>query len=120
MKNFGIFLALLLGVALLSGCANALVPKGEISGSVGGVPFKIKSPKDVKIGKVIASVSTNGVASLEIDDLQANMNPAVVQMSGDAFVNGVNAVGTQVISGVKAGVEAAATGGAGALLLKGK
>ena len=90
------------------GCARWLVPVTKVSGTVNGQPFSFSGPKDVSVDSITASVNSNGTTALEIKGLKANMNPAVVTLSGEAFVNGINAVGNQVINGMTTGAKFAA------------
>lgn len=92
----------------LCGCSNLQVPRTHISGSIGGEPFDLSSPKDTELQGLNITRATNGTVSITISNLSAKMNPAIVQMSGDAFVNGINAMGTQIINGLAAGAKAAA------------
>lgn len=86
---------LLLGlVALCAGCLN--VPKTSISGTLGGQPFALSSPKDSTLVGLRLSAAPNGTMELIIEQLDVKMNPDVVSMTGAAQVNLVNAVAAGV------------------------
>ena len=86
---------LLLGlVALCAGCLN--VPKTSISGTLGGQPFALSSPKDSTLVGLRLSAAPNGTMELIIERLDVKMNPDVVSMTGAAQVNLVNAVAAGV------------------------
>lgn len=97
----------LLGALACAGCANLMVPKTEIKGNIGGHDWSLSSPKDSELTGLQITAETNGSMSIVIQGLKARMSPEVIQMTGDAFVNGINAIGTQVINGVTTGAKTA-------------
>lgn len=97
-----------IGLACLTGCVGWIVPKTSITGSVGGQPFSLQSPKDVEIGSLNVKAETNGTLSLCISNMVSKNNPAVIQTTADAQVQLINAVGAQIM-------QAASKGAAGAV-----
>ncbi len=85
----------LLGLVLLM-CGCLGVPKSSISGTLGGQPFALTSPKDSTLVGLRLSAATNGTMELRIESLEVKMNPDVVSMSGRAQVDLVNAVAAGV------------------------
>lgn len=91
--------------ALCSGCL--MVPKTSISGTLGGQPFSLASPKDSTLMGLRLEASTNGTMQLRIERLECRMNPDVVSMTGAAQVNMINAVASGVAdAAAKAAVKA--------------
>ena len=85
----------LLGLVVLT-CGCLAVPKTTISGTLGGQPFSLASPKDSTLIGLRLEASTNGTMELRIERLEVKMNPDVVSMSGRAQVDLVNAVAAGV------------------------
>jgi curli biogenesis system outer membrane secretion channel CsgG len=82
-------------IALLcSGCL--MVPKTSITGTLGGQPFSLASPKDSTLVGLRLEAATNGTMQLRIERLECRMNPDVVSMTGKAQVDLVNAVAAGV------------------------
>lgn len=79
---------------LLIGCVA--VPKTTITGTLGGQPFSLSSPKDSTLVGLELTAATNGAMKLAIEQLECRMNPDVVSMTGAAQVNLVNAVAAGV------------------------
>ena len=98
--------AVTLGLIFLTG-GCVLVPKTTISGSIGGQPFSLTSPKDYQLSGFEIIASTNGSATIKIQSLSADMNPAVIHTTAagqSAIIQGV----TQAVqAGVQAGLSAA-------------
>lgn len=93
-------------------CAGCLmVPKTSITGTLGGQPFSLSSPKDSILVGLELTATTNGTMKLQIDQLECRMNPDVVSMTGQAQVNLVNAIVSGVSdAAVKAAVNAVTNG----------
>ena len=85
----------LLGLVVLT-CGCLAVPKTTISGTLGGQPFSLASPKDSTLIGLRLEASTNGTMALRIERLECRMNPDVVSMTGAAQVNLINAVSAGV------------------------
>jgi hypothetical protein len=85
----------LLGLVLLM-CGCLGVPKSSISGTLGGQPFALTSPKDSTLVGLRVTAGTNGLLSVVVERLEVKMNPDVVSMSGRAQVDLVNAVASGV------------------------
>lgn len=92
--------------ALCSGCL--MVPKTSISGTLGGQPFSLASPKDSTLVGLRLEASTNGTMLLRVERLECRMNPDVVSMTGAAQVNLVNAVASGVSAAAAEAAKAAA------------
>ncbi len=99
----------LFGLAFIgSGCL--MVPKTTISGTLGGQPFALSSPKDSTLQGLDLSADPAGKMHLRIEKLDVKMNPDVVSMSGKAQVDIINAISDAVVSAAgKAAGTAAAT-----------
>ena len=82
-----------------AGCVG--VPQTTISGTLGGTPFSLSSPKDSTLVGLRLESSTNGVMQLRIERLEVRMNPDVVSMTGRAQVDLVNAVAAGVAEAAK-------------------
>jgi hypothetical protein len=91
-----------------AGCVG--VPQTTISGTLGGTPFAISSPKDSSLQGLDLSSDPSGQMHLRIEKLEVRMNPDVVSMTGKAQVDLVNAVaaGVAEAAGRTAGQAAAA------------
>ena len=102
---------LLVACLLFSGCMAQSVPKTTITGSIAGQPFAISTPKDSSLQGLSEMASTNGSVSIQIQSLQATMNPAVITMTGDAEAKIIGAVASGVSSalGTAAGAAAASS-----------
>lgn len=85
-------LLLLAAAAALCGCTALSVPRTQITGSVGGQPFSLASPKDSTLIGLKVTASSNGVMSVIIERLECRMNPDVVSTTSKAQVDLVNAV----------------------------
>ncbi len=92
-----------------TGCQSVrdTVPATQISGSLGNKPFSITAPKDVSIEHFKASVETNGTVSVEINNLNAKVNPDVITTSGDAQAKITEAQGNAFVKAFQAGGQAA-------------
>lgn len=94
---------------LLIGCVA--VPKTTITGTLGGQPFSLSSPKDSTLVGLELTAATNGAMKLAIERLECRMNPDVVSMTGAAQVNLVNAIASGVSdAAAKAAVKAVTNG----------
>jgi curli biogenesis system outer membrane secretion channel CsgG len=92
--------------ALCSGCL--MVPKTSITGTLGGQPFSLASPKDSTLVGLRLEAATNGTMQLRIERLECRMNPDVVSMTGKAQVDLVNAVASGVSAAAAEAAKAAA------------
>lgn len=103
-----------LALALVcSGCMSWQVPRTTISGSIGGRPFALSSPKDSTLTGLDIKAETNGAVSIHVTSLVTVMNPAVITMTGNAEAQVISAVAQGVSSalGTAAGSAAAASVG---------
>ena len=92
----------------LCGCMNLIVPKTEISGSIGGQPFKYSGPKDQTLGSLTLTASTNGAVSITVSNLSAKMNPDVISMTSKAQVDIINALSAAIQQAMISGATSAA------------
>lgn len=97
---FQLFSMSAFSILLLSGCIAASVPKTVITGSIGGKPFTLSSPKDSDLAGLKITADTNGAVSITLTSLAVRMNPDVITTTGDAQVKLVNAVAAGVINGM--------------------
>lgn len=97
-------------VLCFCGCMALQVPKTTVSGTIGGQPFSLTSPKDSELTGLEVVAATNGVVSIKIQSLKATMNPAVITMTGDSEAKIIGAVANGVANamGSAAGAAAAA------------
>ena len=79
-----------------TGCMSLSVPKTTVSGSIGGQPFSISTPKDSELTGLSVIAGTNGSVSITITSLKATMNPAVITMTGDSEAEIIGAVASGV------------------------
>lgn len=87
MKKHIAFITLIIALLPLCGCIGNIVPKTTISGSLGGAPFSITSPKNSELaGLEITNTrsESNSVTSIKIQSLKAAMDPAVITTTGEA------------------------------------
>lgn len=91
MKSILPLISSVVAAGILTGCSNLMVPKTQISGSINGEPFMISSPKDSELTNLVITVNSNKETTVKIGGLKAKMNPDVITMSGEAFVNSLNA-----------------------------
>lgn len=91
-----------------AGCANLMVPRTEIKGSIANQPWSLSSPKDSELTGLQITADTNGNVAINIQSLKARMNPEVIQMSGQVFVDSINAIGSQIQSAAASGAKAGA------------
>lgn len=97
------------GLALLAaGCVSKVVPQTKITGSIGGKPFSLSTPKDSDLQGFEISAGTNGEVRVRLEKLTARTNPDVITQSGAAQAAIVEASGNVFEKGVAAGVKAAA------------
>jgi len=98
-------------MALLgAGCSlNSSMPKTTISGSVGGEPFSISTPKDSSLTGLNVSASTNGTVTVHIDQLTATLSPTNVAAAGTAEAQIISATSDAIQKGISAGAAAAGT-----------
>lgn len=98
----------LLSIAALlilgAGCAKT-VTHLKMNPKTGEIAWD--SPKNVKIKDVTATCDTNGVRTINVTGFETKNDPDVLHAAGDANVNMVNAVGTQLRGAFKDGIEAA-------------
>jgi hypothetical protein len=95
---------LVLLVVSLTGCANVRdnVPSTRFVAWLGGKPCTFDGPKYLKADLIKFEVTTNGTVSLTISNIQANMNPEVITMTGEAFVKMQDA-NTRMVEKIAAG-----------------
>lgn len=112
-KLMKILLAAILTVFFVSCTA---VPQTDISyvpGVGGKLPtVRIKAPKDVDIQGFELVRDGTGQSTLKIKSYRARMNPLIIEAQSARDVDLVNAIGTQVITGMSEGAKLFATGGA--------
>ena len=99
----------LLAALALTGCVN--VPKTIISGAINGVPFSLTSPKDSKLTGLEITAQTGGLTNymrISVQSLEAKMNPEVITTTADGQVKLINAVGSEIRSGMAAAAKGAA------------
>jgi len=115
--NFGLFgrIGLMLGLAgtlalPLAGCSlNSAIPKTQVTGSLGGKPFTLETPKDNDLTGLDVSCDTNGTVRVHIDTLTSNLNPTNVANAGTAQAQIITATGDVILKGIQAGAAAAGT-----------
>jgi hypothetical protein len=103
MKRLFVVIA---AAAICVGCVA--VPKSTITGTLGGQPFSLSSPKDSTLIGFELTAATNGTMRLKIESLKVNMNPDGVSMTGKAQVDLVNAVASGVSAAAAEAAKAAA------------
>lgn len=101
------FLVLSFISILFVGCAAQQVPYRTFIVDLHKGTATIKDPQNNTIGHLDITANTNGFFHLILDNATNAMNPAVIQTSGVASADMVNAVGAQVIKGVETGIKAA-------------
>lgn len=94
----------------LCGCMNLSIPRTTITGTINGQPFSLSSPKDSELQGLSITASSNSVC-ITVQSLKATMNPANIQMTGDAQAKIITAVASGVANamGTAAGAAAAST-----------
>lgn len=98
----------ILAVMAALACAGCVAPPATIiKGSLAGVPFYLKSPKEIAIENLNLMVVSNAV-TLSIARLGSTNSPQVIQTTAAAQVDMINAVGAQVQQAVATGMKAAA------------
>lgn len=94
----------------LAGCVSP--PATEISGTVDGVPFKIKSPKQVDMtGFHLAADKQKQTFNLDIDRLGSTNSSDVIQTTGAAQAAQINAFGNAISQVANSVGQAVASGG---------
>jgi hypothetical protein len=88
---------MLIPCVLLCGCARWLVPVTEVKGTLLKQPFSFTSPKNYESTNIVieAESVSRGVtnrAKMTIGSIRAVMDPQIVQMSGDTFIQGMTIV----------------------------
>ena len=97
--------AVCLLLMLSTGCARWLVPTTEISGTVGGMPFRFSGPKDTSADSIRIEVATNGTAMIQLTNFKTKNSPEVITASGDTFNQSLE---TAFNGGYKLGAQLAA------------
>lgn len=70
--------------ALLAGCTlNNSFPKTSISGSLGGKPFSIQSPKDSDVTGLEITAATNGTIRIRVDRVSASLSASNIAAVAD-------------------------------------
>ena len=82
----------------LTGCIGMIVPRTQISGTLGGQPFKLASPKNSDIGYLSVTVATNGTLMLVLSNLHVVMDPAVITTTAEGQAKLVQAGANAAIS----------------------
>ena len=103
-------LPLLLMLSLLavaaSGCMG--VPKTDISVNPANITLRIKSPKDIGITNLVATVTTNGTVSISIGEYSSKNNAAVIAEVAKQNAAMAQAVGDIGAKGIDAAIRATA------------
>lgn len=84
------------------------MPKTQVTGSLGGKPFSLETPKDNDLVGLDVTCDTNGAVRVHIDKLTSNLNPTAVSNAGAAQAQIITATGDAVTKAVQAGASAAA------------
>ncbi len=96
-------------VGLLAGCSvNMAIPKTKVTGSLGGQPFSLETPKDNDLVGLDVTCETNGTVRVHIDKLTARLNPDNVANAGTAQAAIIGATGEAVAKSFAAGAAAGA------------
>jgi hypothetical protein len=116
-----VILATLTAAAFLSGgCVSPpkeIVPATQITGTIGGKPFSLTSPKNVSIAYLRVDAATNGTVSMTISNMSANVDDNAIQLAGAAYASSISAQGTafvQMVHELSTGVGTLAGTAAGA------
>lgn len=112
MKN--IALALTVCSLISAGCKSP-VPANQISIKAPSGTYDIRTPKNVDIQKLEASVSTNGVFNVKVERWSSTNDPQVIDKSSAGRVAEINAYKDLIGSAVEKGVAGAAKGLKGGL-----
>lgn len=92
----------------LTGCSFApKVPSTEISGSLGKVVFKFKSPKDTTAEGLAITIGTNGAATLYVKSFSTILNPTNIIATGNASAQLADSVGNAIEKNISAAANAA-------------
>jgi hypothetical protein len=93
---------LLIPLLCLCGCVASSVPKTVLSGSLGGQPFALQTPKDSELKNLMIEVrgsdtwGGSNYTAISIESLKANMNPAVITTTAEGQVQMIQAVGAEI------------------------
>lgn len=102
-------LAFVAALALvMTGCVGKVVPQTKITGSIGGKPFAVVTPKDSDLEGFEVRAETNGTITVKLDKLTAKMNPENITNTGAAQAAIINATAEAVSKATEAGLKAAA------------
>lgn len=107
MKRIINLLLISAALVIAAGCAKTET-KLRVNPATGELSWT--SPKNVSITNIVAVVGTNGTRTVTVGSFETKNDPEVLRTAGDANVNMVNAVGTQLRGAFKDGIEAAAAG----------
>lgn len=107
MKRIINLLLISAALVIAAGCAKTET-KLRVNPATGELSWT--SPKNVSITNIVAVVGTNGTRTVTVGSFETKNDPEVLKSAGDANVNMVNAVGTQLRGAFKDGIEAAAAG----------
>lgn len=118
MKKLNLLLALA-SIVLIAGCSGCAaltrqpVPATRISGTLGGAPFTLESPKQGEWTGVDLTMST-GVTNfhLHIDSVKAVNDPQVIDKASAGRVAEINAWKDLMATGIEKGGEGIAKGAA--------
>lgn len=112
MKHIASILAL--AAALTAGCRSP-VPANQISIQAPSGTYNIRTPKNVDIQKLEASVTTNGIFSVKVDRWTSTNDPQVIDKASAGRVAEIQAYKDLVGTAVEKGMAGAAKGMKGGL-----
>lgn len=91
--------------ALLVGCTTVRdsVPATEISGNLGGKPFRFVGPKDLAAEEISISAQPDGSVRVLVKNINAKTNPEIITTTGEAQAKITKAQGEAIVDALKAG-----------------